>query len=78
MTRDEYRRGLKTRFPQHFAIVLDGDMKSFPQIDYTDPQLAGGISSGGEITGILSMAEARSLTIALETRALPVKLVRVR
>src|SRR5262249_10179134 len=36
VTRDEYTRGRLENAPQHFAIVLDGDIKSWPQIDFTD------------------------------------------
>ncbi len=78
LTRNAYRRGLQRNWPQHFAIVLDRDIKSFPQIDYTDPQLADGISGGGQITGIGSIAKANDLALVLQTDALPVKFVRVR
>src|SRR5919197_1450189 len=42
VTAAEYDRGKLQRVPQHFAIVLDREIKSFPQIDYTDSSLAGG------------------------------------
>ena len=54
-----------------FAIVLDGDIKSWPQIDYTDPSLANGISGGGQITNIGKYGEAKDLAIVLQTGALP-------
>ncbi len=56
---------------QHFAIVLDDDIKSFPQIDYTDGTLAGGISGGGEITGV-TQTEATNLALVLKYGALPI------
>jgi preprotein translocase subunit SecD len=78
VTRAEFVRGRRGNQPQHFAIVLDDDIKSFPQIDYTDPQLADGISGGGQITGIGSTAEAKRLAVVLETGELPVRFVPVR
>jgi SecD/SecF fusion protein len=75
ITKDEYQRGQLYNSPQHFAIVLDRDIKSFPQIDYTDPQLSDGISGGGEITGIGSISEANDLALVLQTGALPVNFV---
>ena len=44
ITRSEYVRGKLRNAPQHFAIVLDREIRSWPQIDYTDGALAGGIS----------------------------------
>jgi len=61
---------------QHFAIVLDRDIKSFPQIDYTDGQLADGISGGGEITGV-TQTEASNLALVLKYGALPTPFKRV-
>src|SRR5215204_3087872 len=61
------------QFAQHFAIVLDREIRSFPQIDYTNPQLRDGISGGSaEITGIGSLGEAKDLALVLQTGALPV------
>ena len=64
-------RGRLWKTPQQFAIVLDRDIKSFPQIDYTDPSLSNGISGGGQITNIGSSKEAKDLAIVLQTGALP-------
>ena len=75
ITKEEYQRGQLNQSPQHFAIVLDGDIKSFPQIDYTDPNLSDGISGGGRITGIGSFSEANDLALVLQTGALPVNFV---
>src|SRR5262249_11730747 len=52
VTRRLYQRGQLRQAAQHFAIVLDRDIKSFPQIDYTDSSLSDGISGGGQITGV--------------------------
>ncbi len=51
---------------QHFAIVLDDDIKAFPQIDPTDPTLSEGIAGGGEITGA-TLAEAKGLALVLRS-----------
>ena len=60
---------------QHFAIVLDREIKSWPQIDWT--QYPNGISgsSGAQITGSFSVKEAKDLALVLQTGALPVKFV---
>jgi SecD/SecF fusion protein len=65
-------------FAQSFAIVLDGEIRSFPIIDFTDPQLADGIAGGNaEITGLDSLGEAKDLALVLQTGALPVEFVQV-
>jgi SecD/SecF fusion protein len=60
-------------FNQHFAIVLDRDIKSFPSIDFND--FPGGIDpvNGARITGIRSVGEAKDLALVLQTGALPVE-----
>ncbi|MEP6976554.1 MAG: protein translocase subunit SecD [Thermoleophilia bacterium] len=75
ITRDEYRRGRIFGVPQHFAIVLDNEIKSWPQIDPKDSALSNGISGGGRITGIDSLTEAKQIALVLQTGALPVKFV---
>jgi SecD/SecF fusion protein len=73
VTSTEWDRGRsRGNVPQHFAIVLDSEIKSFPQIDPTDSSLAGGISGNAEITGIRSISEAKDLALVLQTGALPV------
>jgi SecD/SecF fusion protein len=73
ITREEWTRGKTRNSPQHFAIVLDREIKSFPQIDYNDRSLAGGIGGGSaQITGIDSVGEAKDLALVLQTGALPV------
>ena len=71
ITKNLYQRGRLWQAPQMFAIVLDGDIKSWPQIDYTDPSLANGISGGGQITNIGKYGEAKDLAIVLQTGSLP-------
>ena len=74
ITRDEWIRGKLRNAPQHFAIVLDREIKTFPQIDYTDSSLSGGIGGGrAQITGLQSLQEAKDIAIVLQTGALPVK-----
>ena len=75
ITRAEYVRGKLRNAPQHFAIVLDREIRSWPQIDYTDGQLAGGISGNAQITGIGDIQEAKDLALVLQTGALPVEFV---
>jgi SecD/SecF fusion protein len=60
---------------QHFAIVLDNEIKSWPQIDWT--QYPDGISGSGgaQITGNFTIGEAKSLALVLQTGALPVNFV---
>jgi SecD/SecF fusion protein len=71
ITKNLYQRGRLWQQPQMFAIVLDRDIKSWPQIDYTDPSLSNGISGGGQITNIGKYGEAKDLAIVLQTGALP-------
>ncbi len=60
VTRRLYQRGQLRQSPQHFAIVLDRDIESFPQIDYTDSTLSDGISGGAQITGVTTSKEAQT------------------
>jgi SecD/SecF fusion protein len=74
ITRDEWIRGKLRNAPQHFAIVLDREIKTFPQIDFTDGSLSGGIGGGrAQIQGIDSLREAKDIALVLQTGALPVK-----
>ena len=74
ITREEWTRGRVRNAPQHFAIVLDREIRTFPQIDYTDSSLAGGIGGGrAQIQGLESLDEAQDIAIVLQTGALPVK-----
>src|SRR5262245_9043559 len=75
ITRNEWIRGKLRNTPQHFAIVLDREIKTFPQIDYTDGSLSGGIGGGrAQIQGLDSFQEAKEIALVLQTGALPVKL----
>src|SRR6476619_4748019 len=74
ITRDEWIRGKLRQQPQHFAIVLDREIKTFPQIDFTDSSLSGGIGGGrAQIQGLDSLKEAKDIALVLQTGALPVK-----
>ncbi len=75
ITRDEYIRGKLRNAPQHFAIVLDREIRSWPQIDFTDRTLSNGISGNAQITGIGSVKEAKDIALVLQTGALPVEFV---
>jgi len=77
LTQQLYVRGNLKKTPQHFAVVLDNEIQTYPQIDYTDSTLASGISGGGEITGIQSITEAQNIALVLQTGALPVSFKRV-
>jgi SecD/SecF fusion protein len=73
ITADEWIRGKTKQAPQHFAIVLDREIRTFPQIDYTDGSLSGGIGGGrAQIEGLSSIGEAKDIAIVLQTGALPV------
>jgi SecD/SecF fusion protein len=74
ITRDEWIRGKLKNAPQHFAIVLDREIRTFPQIDYTDSSLSSGIGGGrAQIEGLDSLQEAKDIALVLQTGALPVK-----
>src|SRR5919108_1753051 len=73
VTQEEWARGKVRGEPQHFAIVLDREIKSFPQIDPNDSTLSSGIGGGNaRITGLASAKEAKDLALVLQTGALPV------
>jgi SecD/SecF fusion protein len=74
ITRDEWIRGKLRNAPQHFAIVLDREIRTFPQIDYTESSLSSGIGGGrAQIEGLDSLGEAKDIALVLQTGALPVK-----
>jgi SecD/SecF fusion protein len=66
------QRGALRQTPQHFAIVLDQEVKSAPQIDYT--QYPRGIrgGNGAVISGLDDKEEANNLALVLNTGSLPV------
>ena len=74
ITRDEWLRGRIRQQAQHFAIVLDREIRTWPQIDYTEGSLSSGIGGGrAQIEGVGSIGEAKEIAIVLQTGALPVK-----
>jgi SecD/SecF fusion protein len=78
ITRAEARRGQILGTNQSFAIVLDNQLYSFPDIVYaTYPDGIDPTAGGAEITGIASLSEAKSLALVLQTGALPVKFVTI-
>ncbi len=77
ITRRLWQRGSLRGVPQHFAIVLDREIKSWPQIDPQDPTLSDGISGGAQITNIGTLGEAKDLALVLQTGALPVSFEQV-
>ncbi len=72
ITRRLWQRGNLRGVSQHFAIVLDRELKSWPQIDHTDRTLSNGISGGAQIESIGTIGEAKDLALVLQTGALPV------
>jgi SecD/SecF fusion protein len=63
-------------FNQSFAIVLDGEIRSFPSIDFD--RLPDGIAGGNAIIeGLDDLQEAQDLALVLQTGALPVEFVQV-
>jgi SecD/SecF fusion protein len=66
-------QGDHSPFLQHFAIVLDREIRSWPTIDFEE--YPGGItgSNGAQISGLQSVKEAKDLALVLQTGALPVE-----
>ena len=66
-------QGDHRNFLQHFAIVLDREIKSWPTIDFDE--YPGGISgsNGAQISGLADVGEAKDLALVLQTGALPVE-----
>ncbi|HSS72407.1 MAG TPA: protein translocase subunit SecD [Gaiellaceae bacterium] len=66
-------QGDPSAYLQHFAIVLDREIRSWPTIDFTE--YPGGItgSNGAQISGLQSIGEAKNLALVLQTGALPVE-----
>ena len=76
VTKNEAVRGAIQQTPQHFAIVLDNQIRSFPQIDYSqNPQGIDPTGNGAQITGLQSLKEARDIALVLQTGALPVNFI---
>jgi SecD/SecF fusion protein len=76
VTRNEAVRGSIQRADQHFAIVLDNEIRSYPSISYsTYPDGIDPTGGGAQITGMASLTEAKNLALVLQTGALPVNFV---
>jgi SecD/SecF fusion protein len=58
---------------QHFAIVLDNEIRSWPSIDFNENPNGISGSNGAQITGMAGISEAKDLAIVLQTGALPVE-----
>jgi SecD/SecF fusion protein len=78
ITREEAIRGRALGVEQHFAIVLDDELRSYPSIDYKQyPDGIDPTGGGAQITGLESLGEAKRLALVLQTGALPVEFVTV-
>jgi preprotein translocase subunit SecD len=66
------RRDGAVNYFQHFAIVLDGRIISFPSIDFQQYPTGITASNGIEITGLHGLTEAKGLALLLKTGTLPV------
>jgi SecD/SecF fusion protein len=78
ITRELAQRGKRVSFGgqdqfQHFAIVLDNEIRSWPSIDFNENPNGISGSNGAQITGMAGLNEAKDLAIVLQTGALPVK-----
>ena len=73
ITQAEAIRGQTLGAFQHFAIVLDGQLRSFPYIDYQqNPDGINPAGTGAQITGLTSISEAKNLALVLRSGALRV------
>ena len=61
------------KIEQHFAIVLDGEIKSAPSIDWEENPNGIGGGNGAQISGSFTVGEAKDLALVLQTGALPVE-----
>jgi SecD/SecF fusion protein len=78
ITRQEAIRGQTLRSAQHFAIVLDDQLRSWPQIEYQKyPDGIDPSNGGAEITGMGSLTEAKDLALVLRSGALRVPFITV-
>ena len=78
ITRQEAIRGSTLGFAQHFAIVLDNQIRSWPQIEYQKyPDGIDPSNGGAEITGMASLSEAKDLALVLRSGALRVPFITV-
>jgi SecD/SecF fusion protein len=78
ITRQEAIRGQTLGTPQHFAIVLDNQIRSWPQIEYQKyPDGIDPSNGGAEITGMASLSEAKDIALVLRSGALRVPFITV-
>jgi protein-export membrane protein SecD len=76
ITKDLAVTGTISGVPQTFAIVLDNQMESDPQVDPRENP--NGIQGGkAEITGRFTLSEAKDLALVINTGALPVTLTQI-
>jgi len=68
-------RGQTVGTPQHFAIVLDGELISAPQIDYEEFPFGIDGSNGATIQGGFTAESAQTLADQLNSGAIPINLV---
>jgi SecD/SecF fusion protein len=78
ITRELAQRGKRVSFGgqdqfQHFAIVLDNEIRSWPSIDFNENPNGISGSNGAQITGMAGVNEAKDLAIVLQTGALPIE-----
>jgi preprotein translocase subunit SecD len=66
-----------SQYAGHNAIVLDGELKETPYIDYTDPALSQGIVGNAQITEPSTQA-AKHTALVLQSGSLPYAFKRVR
>ncbi len=68
------QEGTEPGYFQNFAIVLDGELQTYPTIDFV--QNPDGITGGNaQITGLDSPQEAQDIALVLQSGSLPVRFV---
>jgi len=83
VTKEIAHRGQEAQLPgtskevaeQHFAVSLDGQLITVPQIDYTKYPEGIDSSTGSQISGGFTITSAQNLANELQSGALPIKLV---
>ena len=66
--------GQEPAYFQNFAIILDGQLETYPTIDFA--QNPNGITGGeAQITGLGSQQEAQDIALVLQSGSLPVRFV---
>lgn len=68
--------GIQQAYFQHFAVVLDGELKTTPSIDFE--RLPDGITGGSaQIEGLDGAQEAKDIALVLQSGSLPFEMVPV-